>query len=293
MLRQWSNSIISILFIVYLSFNNIYCQSKEINTIPIEFRSNGFKISGMFFPSKGQGPFPTVILLHGYPGGEGDLFGLGKRLNQNSINAFTFNYRGTWKSEGIYLPKTSLEDVVESIQFIKSQQMVDRFAIDTSNISIVGYSYGGGFALLGSISDTSVKKVVSIAGGDLSIIARMIEQDDEFRKNHQAFLDRFMSDSTISRGLGGKASHEWLLKYKNDYNLLIHSKELSQKSILFLGGWRDKAILLEDHILPLYRSLQEYNSSTIKIEVFDSDHSFKNVREEIADLIVSWIKDDN
>jgi pimeloyl-ACP methyl ester carboxylesterase len=286
------NKSIGISIFLLLLSPSIFAQLAVIDSVSLDFQSNGFRISGFIFPAAGNEPLPTVILLHGYPGGEGDLFGLGRKMCENSINAYTFNYRGTWKSEGIYLPSTSLEDVEAAIQFLKLPDIASKFLIDTSNITLIGYSYGGGFALLGSLSDISVTKVVSIAGGDLSVVAKMIEGSNEFRKVHQAYLDRFMSDSTISRGYGGRASHEWLIKHKTEYSLLRYSKEIAQKSVFLIGGWQDKAIQLEEHILPLYRALQRNKASKLKIHVFDTDHSFKNVREQLGDLIISWIRSD-
>jgi dienelactone hydrolase len=276
-------------FILLLTVS-AFGQDSIPSSVPITFISDGFKVKGLFFPAKGIGPFPTVILLQGFPGGEGDLFGLGERMSVQGINAFTFNYRGTWKSEGLWTPEASLGDVKSAISFLKSGKMIRSFSIDTTNLSIVGYSYGGGLALLGSLGDTNVRRVVSIAGGDLSVVARLIEESQEYRKSHQAFLDECMADSTVARGLGGKASHEWLLRHRDDYNLVGHSKELASKAILLIGGWQDQAIPIEDHILPLYRALQKHSAKSLKIEVFDSDHSFNDVRNELAELIIAWIK---
>ena len=211
-------------------------------------------------------------------------------MTEKSINAYTFNYRGTWESEGLYLPETSLEDVEQAIRFLKSPQIVQQFLIDTSDISLIGYSYGGGFALLGSLSDSSIKKVVSIAGGDLSVIARMIEENDDFRKMHQQFLDNCMSDSTVCRGFGGRETHIRFLKQKDDYNLKKYSNKLADKDILLIGGWLDDTITIEGHILPLYRSLQKQGAEKLKIHIFETDHSLKNVRDALTSKIISWLR---
>ena len=42
---------------------------------------------------------------------------------------------------------------------------------------------------------------LSVAGGDLGVVAKMIDESADFRKNHEQFLDRCMSDSTVSRGV--------------------------------------------------------------------------------------------
>jgi surfactin synthase thioesterase subunit len=61
------------------------------------------------------------------------------------------------------------------------------------------------------------------------------------------------------------------------------------KDILLIGGWQDQEITVEDHILPLYRALQKSKAERVRIEVFDTDHSFVNVKNELMNLIVSWI----
>lgn len=258
--------------------------------VPVTFRSDGSLIQGLFFTAKATEPSPTAILLQGFPGGEGDVFGLGHALSSAGINVFTFNWQGTWKSEGIILPEYSLRDVINALSFLKTAEMIQKFKIDTIQISIIGYSYGGGFAVLGSLHDPNVKKVATIAGGDLSVIANMIEQSEDFRKAHQAMMDECMSDPVVARGLGGKATHEIMIEHRDEYNLIKHAKELSEKDILMIGGWKDQAIRIEDHILPLYRALQENNARKVKIRIFDCTHSFTEVRDELGDTIIAWLK---
>jgi dienelactone hydrolase len=61
---------------------------------------NGVLLKGKFFISESPDISSTVILLHGFPGGESDVLGIGKKLAQSGINALTFNYSGIYQSEG-------------------------------------------------------------------------------------------------------------------------------------------------------------------------------------------------
>jgi len=265
-------------------------QSNDSNPVPINFQSHGDKIVGYFYRATGDGPFPTAILLHGFPGGEGDLFGLGSRLCSEGFNALVFNFRGTWKSEGIYLPSTSLEDVKSAIDFLKSSKMTDSYSIDTTDLVIMGYSYGGGMALLGSLFDQSVKRVIDISGGDLSAIARLIENSEKYRIAHQNYLDEAMADSSVCRGIGGRESHLWLLEHRDEFDLVKKAEQISKKKILIIGGWKDTEATLEDHILPVFRVLRRYSPENTSIKVYDTGHSFEGYRERLADDIVDWLK---
>lgn len=256
---------------------------------PVTFDSHGEKVAGKFFSASGDGPFPVAILIHGFPGGEGDVFGLGQRLSEHGFDALAFNYRGTFKSEGIYLPSTSLEDVESAINYLKSPSIAKRFSVDTTNIILIGYSYGGGMALLGSLFDPSVKRVVSIAGADLNILAGQFEQDEEYRLAHQKFLDECMADSSMCRSIGGKKTHEWLFAHRGDFDIIGRAGQLSAKKILLIGGWRDESAAVEYYILPLFRALRSTSIDNVDIQMYDADHSFEDYRESLADDIINWL----
>ena len=280
--------LISVLSLI--SFTLLLGQNKMFNPVEISFECNGDKIHGWFYKAEGKGPFPMVILIHGFPGWDGDLYELGQYLIKDGFNALTFNYLGTWKSEGIWIPKNSIKSVESAIDFIHLKKSIKTFGIDTSDITLIGDSFGGGMAVLGSLYKPSVKRVISIAGGDLYVLGKMIEDSPNFRKTHRQFLDESMSDSTVCRGYGGEKTHELFLKYKDNFNLKRNAEKLAQKEILLLGGWQDKVISIEDHVLPLYRSLQKQGAEKTEIYIFDTDHSFKNVRATLRKKIISWLK---
>jgi pimeloyl-ACP methyl ester carboxylesterase len=277
------------IFLLFIALPINLSTQQNSDYIPITFISEGSKISGKFFKAPAKNSMPTVILLHGFPGGDGDLFGLGKKLVKDSINAFTFSYRGMYKSEGIYLPSTSLEDIRNSVKFLRLPEISARYNIDTNQIVLLGYSYGSSLALLASMNLPSVDKIISIGTSDLSVVCNFIENNEDYRKGHQAYLDKYMADSTVARGLGGKASHQWLIAHKNDYNLVNHAQNLSNKKILLIAGWKDNLAVIEDHTIPFYRALQETGAENIKIAAFDTSHSFRNIDDKLYSEILEWV----
>jgi dipeptidyl aminopeptidase/acylaminoacyl peptidase len=231
---------------------------------------------------------PTVILCHGFPGNDGDVFGLGERLTEEGFNAFAFNYRGSWGSGGQFTNPNCLEDVVSAIRYVKSDFAIEGFSVDPSRIALIGYSFGGGMALLGSLSDASVGRVVDIAGGNLGEVRRMMKQSDEFRRAIEKSIEEGASNPGFRAN--PKEMITELLANLDKYDLVKHADGLSSKDILIIGGWRDQEADIEHHILPLIRALQRHGAKQVQIEIFDSDHSFTNVRSQLADRIVSWLK---
>jgi len=55
--------------------------------IPVVFESKGANVRGLSYKASGVRPLPTVILCRGFPGNDGDVFGLGERSTKEGFNA--------------------------------------------------------------------------------------------------------------------------------------------------------------------------------------------------------------
>jgi len=208
---------------------------------------------------------------------------------QEGFSAFTFQYRGTWGSEGLLTIANSLYDAVSAIHYVKSSSAVREFNVDPSSITIMGYSFGGGMALLSSLSDPTVRRVVCIAGGNLSEVARMMQQSDEFKRAILESVDQGISNCGFS-SLPAEELFAEVFAGMDKYDLVKHAEALSDKDMLLIGGRRDQENAIEHHMLPLYRALQKHEAKQVQMEIFDADHSFIDVRGQLADRIVSWLK---
>jgi len=257
--------------------------------IPVVFESKGAKIHAIFYQASGLKPLPTVILCHGFTGNNTDVLGLGEILMQEGFNALAFNYRGTWGSEGMFTIANSLEDVVSAIHYVKSSSTIRDFNVDPSSITVLGWSYGGGMALLGSLNEPTIKRVVYIAGGNLSEVARMMKQSYEFKQAILKMVDQGIFDSGFS-SLSAEELFADVFADMDKYDLVKHAEAISNKDVLIIGGWRDQENTIEHHILPLVRALQRHEAKQVQIEILDADHSFTDVRSQLADRILFWLR---
>jgi acetyl esterase/lipase len=172
---------------------------------------------------------------------------------------------------------------------LKSRSVTRRFAVDMTRIALAGFSYGGGIALMSALAEHQVQKVGSIAGAYLCGIARQTDQDERFKEFFLSFLrDEIATSGT--RSPGAEACISQLLERFDEYDPVKNVKALVTKDILILGGWRDPYSTLEDHILPVFRALQSSGAGKLHIEILDSDHSFKTVRDDLSQHIITWIK---
>jgi pimeloyl-ACP methyl ester carboxylesterase len=255
---------------------------------PVVFESKSANIRGLFYRASGAKPLPTVVLCHGFPGNSTDILGLGERLMKSGFNALAFNYRGTWGSKGTFTMANSVEDVVVAMRYVKSTVAVREFNVDPSSIALIGASFGGGVALLGSLNDPAARRVVYIAGGDFGELGRMMQQSADFKRAIEKGIGQGISDSGFTAPRAEQLVAE-ILEDVDKYDLIKHAKALSCKDIFLIGGWRDQTNDIEHHILPLFRALQRHEAKQVQIEIFDTDHSFANVRSQLANKIISWL----
>jgi alpha/beta superfamily hydrolase len=265
-------------------------QDDSDNLIPVSFNSHGSKLYGYFSEVRGEGSHPTIIILHGSPGGDRDVLGLAQVVPRAGWNAMVFNFRGFYNSEGISSPNNSVEDVFSAINFLKSDETSKKYRIDVDHIALAGWSYGGNIALTAATGDSSIKYVISIAAADLSVIARLAEKSEEFKSMFiETMNDRYINGPV--KGPGGKETLEELLANADKYDLVKHAEDLSGKSLLIIGGWKDQSSTLEEHVLPLIRALQEQGAEMIEKVVLDANHTFEGKREELATVLINWLRD--
>jgi len=257
--------------------------------IPIDFVSRGYKIQGKFYLAVGEPPFATVLLLHGFPGNEEDVLELGHRMSQCGINALTFSYRGTYQSEGTYGLQSTLEDISAAIEYLHHEGVIRKFQIDTGKLVLGGYSYGGGMALAYAATHPEIERIFSIAGSDHGEHAREYERNPAYAAMLDAMFEELKSPTGPVRFMGKAAIGE-LVQNPAPYDLIPNATMLANHDILLIGGWDDQFNPIEHHLLPLYRMLVAANARKVQIAACQDNHAFERSREELAAIVIRWVK---
>lgn len=277
--------LISLLFLVFLCQPRLTAQTPD----DISFQSQGHLLKGKFFPGSSGTAQPTIILLHGFPGNEKDVLGLGKTISESGFNVLAFNYSGTHHSEGIFALETVLSDIKAAFDYLREPELAAKFRIDSTKLVLGGYSFGGGMALTYAASHPEVQRVFSIAGTDHGEFAR------EYRRNKAMASQVDSMFEQLKRPNGpinfeGKDALRRLADDPSRFDLRLAAPQLASRDILVVGGWDDSNVDVENHLLPLYRALKRANVVKIKFIAFQTDHSFRNVRDELTTELVHWIR---
>jgi len=278
-------------FLLILFVAPSFSQTGDKGPFDISFKSNGNSIKGKFFAGSSKEPVTTVLLLHGFPGNPEDVLGLGNKLADSGFNALTFNYSGTFKSEGTAGIEYVSGDIAAAFEYLHRPSVIARFRIDTANIILGGWCFGGGLSLVYAASHPKIRRVFSVAGNDHGQFARDYSNSKEFA----AMTDTMFDQMKIPRGpvnFEGKGVLKRIVKNPAPYDLRIAAPHLVNRDILLVGGWDDEQVTIDGYLVPFYRSLKKAGAKKIRFEAFQTDHWFRNVRDELADLVIQWVRSD-
>jgi len=271
----------------------LVASSITAQTVPvkIDLISNGNKLDAKFYPVKRGSPSPTVILLHGIPGNDNNPLGLAEILNKNEINILVFNYQGTFNSEGLFNFNNCWNDIGVALDFLKQKRNIHQFSIDTSRIIVCGYSVGGSLALTAAVHNPEINNIIAIAGGnDQSIYLKRMAVNQAYRNE---FEIRFVSLYSPRGPIKGDSTYlhhyfDTIIPEVDNYDLIKNADKLKNRSILFITGWLDNEIPMEEYIIPVYRQLKTMNAENVYIKAFETDHYFSNVMDELINSITEW-----
>ena len=263
---------------------------------PVDFMIDliGVHLKGKFYISAGTGKFPTLVLLHGFPGGEQDVLGIGKFVSEAGINVMTFNYSGTHKSEGKFSFENTQKDIQAAFEFIHQSRNILQYKIDTASIYLGGYSYGGGMALTYAANHPEIKSVFSIAGNDHGAFMKEYNRNPEMKEMIDKMFDELKGQPEIVRFGPGSTPKEiaelHIIESNPTLDLRYCAPMLAPKDILLIGGWDDQNVSFENIILPLYRAIMSEHAAHVTITAVQDNHTFKDTRTELVQIISEWLK---
>ena len=261
-----------------------------MESIPFEFSSAANCVRGRYFAAGSSPRAPVFLYLPGWPGEPGDGFmDLYPRLAGQGIHVFMFNPRGLSPSEGMYSHANTLEDIASAIQWLGRADVRKRFGVDPARLSLGGHSFGGGISMAYAARDPTVRRVVSIAGPDFAELGREIQRN-------AAFAEAFRSSMSKTRSPLGPARFDLeegirdFIDHPDIYGQKENAARLADRSILLIGGWEDQAVTIEAFLLPVYRALRQAGANAVTVQMYHTDHEFRNVRQQLAEAIAGWLQ---
>jgi pimeloyl-ACP methyl ester carboxylesterase len=249
----------------------------------VTFISRGAQINAQVYQPAGEGPHPTVILLHGLPGNEQNL-DLARAIQRAGWTVITFHYRGSWGSGGAFSLTGGCEDVEALLSRLRAPATAREWGVDPARLAIIGHSYGGFVAACAAAAHPDLMGVGLIAPWDPSYDARAWRRLSpvEARKAAAAAL------SDVNGRLGAvddRAVMRQILDGKDRLDLARFGPSLATRRVLILTAKRDDP---DDQALGLLAAMKP-SGSGLTARMFDTDHGFNDHRIALARDVLEWL----
>lgn len=255
----------------------------------IEFQAGDDVIRGRFFRSAAPTSLATLVLMPGFGGDTTDVLGLGSRLSARGVNVLIFNNRGVQNSGGTLTYANALEDAAAAVEWVRAPATVARFRLEPALLVLGGHSFGGAIAILHAAVDTSVPRVLAIAGADHGAYARRVREEPGYRDA----LRQVLANARAPQGpvrFDPDAVIDDIVANESRYSHPPHATRFAGRAVLLIGGWDDGTCPIERELLPMYRALKTVPGSAPSIIAYSDGHSFRASREQLAEDIHAWLR---
>jgi len=234
----------------------------------VTFDSDGHRLVGVLYLTRGEELAPTVLLLHGCPGLEKNL-DLAVRLREAGWNSLVFHYRGCWGSAGRYDLRSIPRDVIAAVDYLAGCPRVD-----PGRIAVLGHSLGGWAAMVTAAAEPRLR-AVAVYGAPARLGAALRLSPDRVEEEFTRFL------ATTPEEFAGQAA---VIAERTD--ALAAAGAIGPRPLLVVHGTADRWVPVAQA-----RELRERAGSSCRyVEVEGADHAFSWHRAELADLVVGWLR---
>jgi uncharacterized protein len=243
--------------------------------------SHGAEMNALFFLAAGEGPKPTVLLLHGLPGNERNL-DLAQAIRRAGWNVLTFTYRGAWGSEGAFSIANSVEDTEAAIAFLRTPEAARTYRIDTNRIVVAGHSMGGFAAVMASADNDAVSGIVLIDAWNVGATAAEVRQGGAAART--ALTAGFDDLGHALQGATAETLADEVF-HSSDWDLRTRAQALASKPVLIV--YATEGIAADNRALAT--AVKEQAGARVQAVEMASDHSFADHRVALGEEVVRWL----
>lgn len=251
----------------------------------LRFSVEGHEIYGSIYtPSPCFGSKrPVVLFFHGFTGFvrmEDVLMAL---LRAGCVVA-QVHHRGSWGSQGTYLPTNCIEDAAALAEWAQTEDFCQRYGTDPNAVFLMGHSLGGNTVLNALGRTAGVRGAILLTPGDISALLAPMTNEQRLKlfagngvevlsyEGDQALVDNVMENA------------HWM-------NFPAAAQRLPEVPLMVVTGTKDPICPVETMVAPLLEALEqrEYSAPVVHKEYF-SRHSLMGVRVQLARDVATFIQ---
>jgi pimeloyl-ACP methyl ester carboxylesterase len=240
-------------------------------------------LNALFYLAGGEGPHPTMVLLHGFPGNEQNL-DLAQAIRRAGWNVLTLHYRGAWGSPGMFSIGHVLEDADAAVRFVRRADIAEKFGIDAGRIVLGGHSMGGFASAAHARADGGLFGIVLIDAWNVGALG---DRFARVRGAERAALVAMEFDDIGNslQGATATSTSDEIVAHRIEWNFMSWAKDLTHRPLLVIGaskGFGEENRQLADAVV---RAGGKVTAVTLT-----SDHSFQDQRIGLEAEVVRWLQ---
>ena len=230
--------------------------------------------------ANGEGPHPTAILLHGFPGNEKNL-DLAQAIRRVGWNAVFINYRGSWGSLGEYSVENANEDVANAIRYLRNPENAKNMRVNANKIALIGHSFGGFKAFYTAARNDTVACVAGIAFSDIGHHVRRIERGERT-------LWPWIREMDILNGYTREIAREEFTRNRDAFYVMEYGPRLLGIPTLIVTPEFDGEVSVERQ--KETATVFEAAGVDISFQLIEgANHSFAAKRIELMKTVTEWL----
>lgn len=236
--------------------------------------TNGVLINGLLYSPSGAGPHPTLVICHGLPGNEKNL-DLAQAVRRAGWNAVTFNYRGSWGSQGAFRFAHNPEDAEAVLSFLRDPANASKLGIDPKRMAIAGHSMGGWVVAHTASREPALMGAIFISMADMGLVGG--------RPRAQA-VAAMADDMETLADVTAQSMVDELTAHAKEFVVAGTAAGLAHIPVLFITA--------NDHLAgqadTLAAAIKAKGGKVTSIHM-DTDHSYSDHRIALESTVLDWL----
>lgn len=274
--------IVQFVCIVFLCFS--FTSYSQIDTLKVPCSDH--TMYGIRYASPTDEKAPTLLLLHGFPGGFNDVLDVGKSIASSGINVFTLTLSGVSISEGKYADDSPIRDVFCALDYFFTPAVIEKYNIDTSQFALGGWSFGGGLSLYVGAHDDRVKKIISIAGFNGDAFLTHCDENPDYKRIMQAMFVGHKFAGTVN--FNPARAIDDIEAHRDKLSPVLYADKIAKKPLLIFGATDDREVGLSRHIMPYYHAVRRAGGD-VTIHIYQTGHRFGGYLDDVHTEIKEFL----
>jgi pimeloyl-ACP methyl ester carboxylesterase len=247
--------------------------------------SHGAQLNAIAYIAAGEGPHPTVIVLHGFPGNEKNL-DLAQAIRRAGWDAIFFDYRGSWGSPGAFTFANCIEDTAAAIAYLRNPANAARLRVDPKRIALIGHSMGGFMAAYAGSHDSGIIGTALISAANFHDWAGGDQKPEEEKANHDRLVKSLVDNDLLPlAGCTGDSLADEMLAHRKEWNFVSYAAMFGTRPLLVITS--------DDGLKPgndaLASAVRGQGSTHVQEVHFPTDHSYSDHRIALETVVLSWL----